>query len=68
MCGYYHNGSFYSNEEHTSVIEPIGESNKLCYYDINNRNYYIYTSSFNTPAEGTTPKFVLVAHEEDFNG
>ena len=64
VCGYYYNGAFYSDYEHHYPITPIGESNKLCYYDVVNRNFYIYTSSFNTPTE-TAPKFVLIVHEEN---
>ena len=66
VCGYFYNNVFYSDANHTHVITPLCESNKLCYYDLPNRNYYIYTSSFNTVAEGDTARYVLIVHEEDF--
>ena len=66
VCGYYYNGNFYSDSSHNNMITPIGESNKLCYYDIKNRNFYVYTSSYNTYGD-TTPKYVLIVHEENID-
>lgn len=64
VCGYYYNGRFYSDRAHHTLIVPVGESNKLCYYDIAHKSYYVYTSSYNSE-EDITPKYVLIVHEED---
>lgn len=37
--GYYYNGSFYTDANHTTLITP---TDKACYFDLANRNVYIY--------------------------
>lgn len=40
--GYYYNGAFYSNSEHTSLLTPINNRN---YHDIDSKKCYIYKNN-----------------------
>ena len=60
VCGYYYDKKFYSDSAHKNQIKPLGQSNKLFYYDISHKNYYVYTSSFTGKEE-----FILIVHQED---
>lgn len=57
--GYYYNGVFYSDADHTTAITP---TNGSCYFDLETENIYIYKNSAYTQVSGTEGLFVKLTH------
>lgn len=47
--GYYSNGTFYSDSDHTTAITPTAEK---CYYDLSTGTVYIYTNGAYSQVSG----------------